>query len=338
MRSSIDASPRTGGFTLLEVLVSMTVLAILLVLVTQLLDDAALAIGGSGKHLDTDTEARLLFNRMAVDIARAVKRPDVDYSSLKEPASKLGSQYGNATFPDNSQTGGNDRLAFFSAADGYFSGSATSQPTGIQKAPVSLVAYMVTETDPYNAGPVFQRLGKGLGWEPSSSLGMDSMVYLPLTIAGPAPNGQWPNLFAGDQDFKTVGSQVLRFEYTYLLKPTTTLPARLSVTPWDTTATLNPLHTCINGFQDVAAIVVAVAVLDSASRLLVGNYSKLIDNTVFSDAKDAANDTIYGGDIAAAWNAAVINSRSFATKAGIPVRAAEGVRVYERYFYLDTQR
>ncbi|MEI8309441.1 MAG: prepilin-type N-terminal cleavage/methylation domain-containing protein [Verrucomicrobiota bacterium] len=321
------ASPqfsRSKGFTLLELLVSVAVLALLLVLVTQMLNGASAVINRSGKHMDADTESRLLFNRMAGDIARAVKRTDLDYSAFKQPAGTLGRQYNSASIPANLQTV-NDQMAFYSETDGYFSGAKA--PSGVEKSPVALVAYMVAN-DPYSGLPGLRRLGKGLGWEPDTAANWGCIAYLPMTLLG-----QWPKLFGDDPDYKTVGSQVFRIEYTYLLKATATQPARLSVTPWDTTAT--PPHTCINGFKDVAAIVVAIAVLDTTSQVLVKDYSSL--TALFPDAVDSISDTTYKGDIAAAWKA-VVNSPTFAASAQIPPIAAANVRIYERYFYLDTPR
>lgn len=328
MKIPRPTSPRRTrrGFTLVELLVSMTVLAGLMLLVTHLVNGTSQVIGRSGKHMDSDTEARLLFNRMAVDITRALKRPDIDYASFKQPGGSLGGSYNNTTISANLQPG-NDQVAFYSETEGYFSGS--KQPAGIQKSPVSIVGYRLAN-DPYTKLPGLLRLGKGLGWDPESGGSWGSVSYLPMTI-----QGQWPNLFNNDADYKTVGSQVVRFEYSYLLKASGTQPARLSITPWDSSAT--PAHTSIDGFRDVAAIVVALVVLDTNSRATVTDYSKLTGTAIFPDAVDAASDGKYGGDLAAAWNA-VVNSEDFAARANLTPAAAAGVRVYERYFYLDTQQ
>jgi len=324
----IRPHPGAKGFTLVEMLVSVAVLALMMVLVAQLVNGASAAIGRSGKHMDSDTEARLLFNRMAVDLSRMVKRTDVDYSSFKMALSgTLGAAYGSTAIPANLQPG-NDMMAFYADTDGYFSG-ATQPTTGSLKASISLAAYMVAN-DLYTGLPGLQRLGKGQGWDPGPGGAWGDVAFLPLTLLG-----QWPLLFNGDPDYKTVGSQVFRFEYTYLLKPTSTHSGRLTITPWDPTVT--PAHTSINGFKDVAAIVVAIAVLDTTSRAIVTTSGYATLASAFPDALDSSTDPTYLGDIAPAWNA-VINSTNFASSAGIPKAAAAGVRVYERYFYLDTQQ
>src|SRR5581483_3482275 len=257
-------------------------------------------------------------------------------------------QYGGATIAANTQSG-NDQLAFYSDTIGY--GSASLK--GDSKAPLSLIAYQVgydLTNDPNSKTPVLRRMGKGLGWEPDNSKTYGSVAYLPITlnamVSQLAPNYA---LFDNtNPDYKTAGSQVFRMEYTYLLKSNTTDPSgktfagKLSPIPyWDSSmATGASVHTSANGFRDIAAIVVAIAVMDSTSRVIVNDYSKLSGlqaTSIFPDAKDASNDGAYKGEIVAAWNA-VVNDPNFATNANIPHTAAQAVRVYQRYFYLNTQQ
>lgn len=333
-RSIRQPGLKNGGFTLVELLVSIGLLVLMIIMVTQLTNSTGTTVGNSGKHMDADTQARLIFNRMSVDIARMVKRTDLDYSSFKHPVGTYILQTGTTVppaMPANDQTGGSDQMAFYSESDGYFSGNLT--PSGTQKSTVSLVAYFIAN-DPYSGQPVLRRMGKGLGWEPSStSGGWANVAYLPYTLAAwytqinPGHTLFEATSSSSDADYKTVGDQVFRFEYNYLLKSTSTQQAKLSITPWDSTAT--PIsHTAINGFKDVAAIVVTLGVLDTTSRRIVKDYSKLTDNSIFTDVQE-------GLDVAQAWNAAV-ESPNFAGLVGIPKPSAAAVRIYQRYFYLDT--
>ena len=302
-----------SGFTLIELLTAISVLTLMLLMVSQLVNSAATVMSTSGRHLDADTQARLLFNRMALDISGMMKRTDIDYSCFKNAVS-------------NPQVG-NDQMAFYSETHGYFSGA--SQPAGTGKADLSLVAYMVAN-DTTSSTPVLQRLGKGLGWEPadtSATPAWNNVAYLPITLSS-----RWPNLFSTttpDADYRTVGDLVFRMEYTYLLKPTTTQAATLSITPYYGTTG----HTTINGFKDVAAIVTTIAMLDNSSRKLVNDYTNLTSS--LPDAKSPLTDTTYNGHVASAWNA-VVNSPTFSTTVNLPKTAVSSVRVYERYFYLDS--
>ncbi len=293
-------------------LVSLVVLSLIILIMVQITNSTATIVQDS-RRMSSDTEARLIFNRMAVDFGRMLKRVDLDYSTFKEPAGTLSVPYGSVAVPANPQTGGNDQCAYYSETTGYFSGG--SQPTGQEKAPVALIAYMIAN-DPITGTPVLRRMGKGLGWEPSGT-SWQSVTYLPSTLSS-----QWSDLFAGDPDYKTVGSQTFRFEYNYLIKSSPTAAAKLSITPWNTTLG----HTSINGFQDVAAIVVTIAVLDNVSRKIVSNYTALTSS--LPDAQE-------GNAVAASWNS-VVNSPTFAGTAQIPLQAATHVRIYERYFYLNS--
>src|SRR6266513_5443227 len=67
------------GFTLAELLVSVFVVTIIILMVTQLMTSATAITRTGTKHVDTDTQARVVFDRMALDFAQMLKRTDVDY-------------------------------------------------------------------------------------------------------------------------------------------------------------------------------------------------------------------------------------------------------------------
>jgi prepilin-type N-terminal cleavage/methylation domain-containing protein len=303
----LDRSARrcAAAFTLVEMLVAVTVLAVIVVLVAQLTSGAAQTVGISTRHMDSDSQARAALGRLGLELAKMLKRSDVDYACFKQPGL---------------EQKGNDQLAFYSETSGYFPGTAVA--TSTMRSPLSLIAYNIGR-DPYSLAMGLRRVGKGLAWEPDVTDGWPAMAYLPVKI-----RDRWPDILTADSNYQTVGEQVFRIEYTYLLKPNaaTSTPARFSNTPWDTTAA-SPAHTSVDGFRDVLAIVVAVAVLDSSSRVIVKNES-------YADMADAFPDAAEGCDIAPSW-LAVVNAPDFASRAKIPQLAASAVRVYQRTFYLD---
>ena len=65
------------GFTLLELLVSMAVLALLTLVVAQLTNSAARVTTDSHLRMDGDSQARLVLDRLSLDFAKMLKRPDV---------------------------------------------------------------------------------------------------------------------------------------------------------------------------------------------------------------------------------------------------------------------
>src|SRR2546427_13120310 len=126
---------KAGGFTLAELLVSVFVLLIIILMVAQLMITATAITRTGNKHIDTDTQARVVLDRMALDFAQMLKRTDVDYY-VKGPAvyNTHGHGQGHAWghgLGTNQQ--GSDQIAVFSQVPGYY-------PSGPQS-PISLVAY-----------------------------------------------------------------------------------------------------------------------------------------------------------------------------------------------------
>lgn len=260
----IKASSVSSAFTLVELLVAMAVLGLLMVLFVQLINSTSTVVAAGGKRMDADSQARLLFDRMAVDFGKIVRRPDVDYYFAK-----------NA---------GNDQMAFYSEASGYApaGAAATAQPSG-----VSLVGYRIN--DKYQ----LERLGKSL----VNSDNANSMVF------NPAPGSlvaTWPGIADGsDANYQVVADQVYRLEYNFLLKPYTDAstgpqPSILSTTPWDTRQS----HTLANGLSDVSAIVVAVAILDNTSRKIVpdNKYADMVGDLPDASASSSILETWNGSN------------------------------------------
>lgn len=319
---------RKQAFSLVELLVAIAVLLLLVAMMAQITDGAAKSVTLGGRRMDADTQARMIFDRLAIDLSRMLKRPDLDYSTFKQPASQLPARFTSGgvplTFPANPQHG-NDEFAFYSETAGYFPGA--TRPNGNQKSPVSLVAWQMG-SDTASGKPALLRLGLGMGWEPGASGAWHSISYLPATI-----RGVWPELFSDTTEYKAVGDQVFRLEYAYLLKARPGVPARLSVVPWDADPALSPVHTSVDGFRDVAAIVVTLAILDTTSRVLVDDYAALIDT--FPDAAVGSQGVV--DDVGRTWMQ-IANAPGFAAAVGLPPQSAASVRIYERYFYLDSLR
>ena len=313
-----------GGFTLTEMLVSMAVLASLVLLISQILNGATATITKGRKGIDADTEARIVFDRMAIDMSRIVRRNDTDF-------------YGKDTSAGtNRPMTGNDQIAFYSDVRGYYTDSnptPTATPTRNQRNPISLVGYAISN-DP-SGRPQLARLAKGLTWE--STGGWQGIAHLPIQIIS-----RWPNVFQAstpssptyngmvDADFEVISDSVLRLEYCYLLPPTSATSAAPSTVPYNNSLTG---RSTADFCTDVIAIVVAIAILDPSSRVIVNDYSQLTSAGLFPDVpgSDAITPNATATDIAKSWMT-VINQPTFATNASIPMSAASSVRVYQRRF------
>ncbi len=343
------------GFTLIELLISLAVTAMIILMVAQLMNSATAVARTGNKHIDTDTQARAVLDRMALDFAKMLKRSDIDYYVKAPIGYKNPKAHGNG---QKLKTGeqGNDSIAFFSQVPGYY-------PAGAQS-PVSLVAYRVNSAQ--TNSPTYlqlERMGKGLLWNGANNGTTPSspypIVFLPGQIA--AGTGPWAgpwyaavnndnNAKSADSDYEAIGSQVFRFEYYYLLKDGSIkdVPA-LS---WVFTQNGVPVTVSanLNAFSDVEAIAVVIAVIDPASRSLLydpstpGDPYKRLFN-LLSDMADFKNANGKGvgaqkiGDVENNWNLAVQSAASAgATNDGsaFPPAVASAIRIYNRYFDLRT--
>ena len=114
---------RIRGFTLAELLVTVGVLVVLMLLFTQLLNSAANITTLGHKRMDADSQARELFDRMAIDVMQMVKRSDV-YYHLK--ASTTATDCPFTTVPPECGTqAGNDEMAFYSNVPSYYASDST---------------------------------------------------------------------------------------------------------------------------------------------------------------------------------------------------------------------
>ena len=290
-----------GAFTLVEILVAMVVLVLLIGLITQLFTSAQKATGLCQRHMETDEQARVLFDRMAIDITQMVKRADVDYF-LKDAAR---------------HQAGNDQLAFYSQVPGYGPDTSLS--------PFSVVGYRVNNTTGNSACNKLQRFGCALLWNGYTTSGT-SMVYLPATLAT-----HWlaaTNMDDDSSHYELAGPEVFRFEYYYVLKGqavgSVSLGSTLSALPWDNRSGVS--HTAANGLQDVAAIGVVIAVMGPKAQRLVQpqDLARLAGAMDDFDAAQHADP----GALEAAWQKEINAS-------GLPCAAISTIRVYRRWFYLS---
>jgi prepilin-type N-terminal cleavage/methylation domain-containing protein len=287
------------GFTLTELLVTMGVLVVLVLLLTQLLNSAATTMTLGNKRMDADSQARQLLDRMAIDFDQMLKRTDVSY-------------YVKTT--GNAQPG-NDQIAFFGAVPGYYSQAGYNSNA-------SLVAYRVNADSTSASYNKLERMGKGFPLN-----GAYTTAPIPLLFRDGTTNttiqGTWPAAGSStttDPDYETAGPQVFRFEYYYLLSnsPTVGTANQLTAGTWSSTDTFL--------VKDVAAIVVAIAVIEPKSKVLLSNDQVA---ALAGTLPDFTTDWV-PGQLLTQWQNA-LNANTL----GLPRQAISGIRLYERYFYLS---
>src|SRR5216110_1974748 len=163
-KSAIIASlrRRAAGFTLAELLVSVLVVVIITVIASQLMSSASAIARTGNKHFDTDTSARIVLDRMALDFAQMVKRTDVDYYVKQKFYKGHGNGHGCGQGHNNDLS--SDQIAFYSQVPAYNPDPLTYSST--KQSPISLIAYRVNEGNANN-NPAYgrlERMSKGLLW------------------------------------------------------------------------------------------------------------------------------------------------------------------------------
>jgi hypothetical protein len=79
MRRPRKFGAQTAGFTPVEMLVETGIMVMIVMMISQIINSATTATIGAGKHIDSDTQARLVLDRMASDLTASVRKPDVDF-------------------------------------------------------------------------------------------------------------------------------------------------------------------------------------------------------------------------------------------------------------------
>jgi hypothetical protein len=354
------------AFTLAELLVSILVVVIITVMASQLMSSASAIARTGHKHFDTDTQARVVLDRMALDFAQMIKRTDVDYYVKQRIYKGHGNGHGCGQGHNGDLS--SDQIAFYTQVPGYYPSSVSAE-----QSPISLVAYRVNEAN--NSGDRFgrlERMAKGLRWNGVDNRTTNNATYpivfqigqIDSSCTGAAcpcngTTGPWalspPTGWSGaicndnqsnDPDYEVIGPDVFRFEYYYMLKN-----GRVTDWPWDRFD--YPIQQTIYspvvlGLSQVRAIAVSIAAIDPASRALIQQAHSA--NTAYGDILDVAaelpdfknhcgrgNAQKSIGDLEGEWKTAIeLIVQTGQTDQGklIPREAAKGIRVYNRYFDL----
>jgi hypothetical protein len=131
----------------------------------------------------------------------------------------------------------------------------------------------------------------------------------------------WPgSITPTDEDAtEPAGPGVFRMEYYYVLRSSGSMLPMLSAAPW------SPGGNSVNGMRDVAALGVAIALIDSKSRALVSGSALSALAASMENFSEATTDP---GDLEVSWRETVRTS-------GLPPVVVSSIRIYQRWFYLS---
>ena len=238
MNQALSNRNNRTAFTLVEMLVSVAVLILIMTFIAQMMNSTTLSTTLSGKQVDTDSEARLVFDRMAVDFGRMSRRTDVDFLFSKQPE---GTTLYTSEGPGGSTSGTSATMYFYSEAPAF---AASSTSGSNYNSTVALIGYALNTTGSAAIGvPPYslQRLSKGLtldslSTQDSNNGETDAMLFLTSTGQGGLPlaasslagaesaviGSEETNYQPSDMtDYDVLSPEVLRMDYCFQVKDLT---------------------------------------------------------------------------------------------------------------------
>jgi len=319
-----------AGFSLIELMAAIVILIFLVLIMTKMIDITSRTSMLTGKTMDVESEVRMVFDRFALDLNQAVNRPDVDWRLNKAV--------------------GNDQIGFWSQVRGY-----NSQRT-LSSVNFRVASMAPTPGVPGSGLPQLERAARGVGWD-DMVLGVEQDPLLGPTLVIPASSDYQ---LLGDQIFRLEFCYLLKdgslstVHYNSQIKneflSTRAPDASDDVSDfyeagswWTMTVSGTPAapgttahYICRDESmgraiwektaptENISAIVMAVAIVDRKTRILLSDGQLNSLTNLFLDADD-------GADVLSAWNAV---SDDPAPLISIHPLLGQTVRVYQRYFTL----
>ncbi len=188
---------KTKGFTLVEILVAITVLALVILIIAQITDSASNSMRLSNRMIDAASQARIVFGCMGQDFSNLVRRADMPLTAQNDPP------------------GSGNVLSFVSAVA---SANASGNSSGNRN--VSVVAYQISSSadnlGPDGASrPCLVRASKPIPWATTGYFGLDGSG-LPVSFA----TASFPtSLVSQATDFDVLAPGVIRFAVGFRLYP-----------------------------------------------------------------------------------------------------------------------
>ncbi len=180
MKNQSFLTQRRCGFTVLELLVAMTVLVLVAGLTSNIVSGVRTATVSGHGSIEKDEAARVVLNRLQDDVARMLVRPDVLYRFNKQV--------------------GNDEIGFHTQTLGYEASSSSDGRT------LSVVHYRVNPNWELERGATVR------GW--SDAIFGEQV----LTIPAPANPSDPQVLVANSAHYDIIGPAIFRLEIGYLLQ------------------------------------------------------------------------------------------------------------------------
>jgi prepilin-type N-terminal cleavage/methylation domain-containing protein len=183
------------GFTLIEILVAITVLALLSIMLAQIVSMAIQGTNASLRKADSIGQIRLVLDRFGNDWDNRLRRTDAPFTVLK----------------NEDTVGNNDSVSFYSTVNG-FSGSGSTTSSTSMRPQLSQVDYVMDSgTSGSPTMPSLKRGALNTLWTSSSTGNLLQLGSNSLSLISFAPY---------DYHYQTLSDDLCRFKVCFLLKST----------------------------------------------------------------------------------------------------------------------
>lgn len=316
---------RDQAFTLIEVLVSLAILAIVVLLFAQVIEQTSITTSGEEKHLDIASMSRVALDRLDSDLSGLISGGTSALIVIKNPGIA-----GTGRF--------NDALIF--ATNGRTQLRSAVSESAIR---LGIRAYRIEEfSDPNLDGQKTPMLAWGDGtitWTPPGSLASQASSNIGKALARAiADVTQTASADGSMLQFHSLADGIFRFEVGFILSdgtftqtpPISTTFASLS------SANIYPVALSAEDSSDpgrlyVKALLIGITGLDNSTRRLADTGSGRLPglSDMFSDP--SADQTPLQ-----AWN--FQTNPDLADRIAppaFPAPVARAVRIYQRYYYVN---
>lgn len=297
------------GFTLIELLVAMAVLALVAVLLTGILTTTNRVAVLSNQSVDAAAQARLAFDRLAIDLAEIITAQNADIRVAN--------------------SGGGDQLRFLAYVPSIGITAAASRG-------LSVISYAMAAHPDNNGRRCLLRGGKPIAWSDRNILGQT-----PTGVPRGFADSEFPaGLTPGSTDMQVLSPGVIQMAIAFQLRPdagTVTLQDGTTVSADGGFVYSPPVMTVTSStgsstehvdVSRIAGLLVGVVALDLRSL-------NLLDPGQVSALAAAFPVPANGVLPLARWVPIAENPDAMPTT--IPLTARQGVRVFQRYFPLLDQ-
>ena len=315
-------SRRSDAFTLVELLVAMSVLVMLLVALTAVTDSTRKTIGFQNARLDSQQAVADVFTQMDRDIASRVTIPGAQFYWGKNVV-----YTGSSSGASKGQTPITDEIAFYTERQGYRLDNTQSS----DHRQTSWIHYRATGTS-------IERGATGLVYSGSSTSASTSTTTAPAAVEStiravlPTDPLKWSSYTQIPAEFyQELSTQIVRMEISALVEDEMGKVLVKNEPPRNLDQTINTiLYPRKAGDPKILrGIVVSLVAMDSRDLVLLKSDPSEQLAKIAKQFPDMESEDVLPSS---KWASIAEHAPALAGAAEIPLRVAQNLRVFERIY------